>query len=71
MARATGLVVLVGGCIVLGDGPLPFAPVTEALRGPDPAEPSQTSSTPSSATVGRSWPGSMPDLGPSADEARC
>jgi DNA-binding NarL/FixJ family response regulator/tetratricopeptide (TPR) repeat protein len=33
MALADGAVVLLGGCIDLGDGALPYAPVIEALRG--------------------------------------
>ena len=33
MARDQGAVVLLGGCIDLGDGALPYAPVVEALRG--------------------------------------
>ena len=33
LARESGAVVLLGGCIVLGDGALPYAPVVEALRG--------------------------------------
>jgi DNA-binding CsgD family transcriptional regulator/tetratricopeptide (TPR) repeat protein len=33
LARAEGGVVLMGGCIPLGDGALPYAPVIEALRG--------------------------------------
>jgi DNA-binding CsgD family transcriptional regulator/tetratricopeptide (TPR) repeat protein len=32
-ADRDGAVVLTGGCIVLGDGSLPYAPVVEALRG--------------------------------------
>ncbi len=32
-ARNDGAVVLMGGCIPLGDGALPYAPVVEALRG--------------------------------------
>ncbi len=32
-AEAEGAVVLAGGCIPLGDGALPYAPVIEALRG--------------------------------------
>ena len=32
-ARSDGAVVLMGGCIPLGDGALPYAPVVEALRG--------------------------------------
>ncbi len=32
-ADRDGAVVLTGGCIVLGDGALPYAPVVEALRG--------------------------------------
>ena len=32
-ARATGAEVLEGGCVLLGDGALPYAPVVEALRG--------------------------------------
>jgi len=33
VARDEGCVVLVGGCVELGDGALPYAPVVEALRG--------------------------------------
>jgi len=32
-AQADGVVVLIGGCIDLGEGGLPYAPVVEALRG--------------------------------------
>ena len=32
-AQAEGAVILLGGCIDLGDGALPYAPVVEALRG--------------------------------------
>ena len=31
-ARADGAVVLLGGCIGLAEGSLPFAPIVEALR---------------------------------------
>lgn len=33
LARGTGALVLAGGCVPLGDGALPYAPVVEALRG--------------------------------------
>ena len=33
LARADGAIVLVGGCLVLGDGAHPYAPFAEALRG--------------------------------------
>jgi len=33
LAEVEGAVVLVGGCVVLGDGALPYAPIAEALRG--------------------------------------
>ena len=32
-ARREGMTVLKGGCIDLGDGALPYAPIVEALRG--------------------------------------
>src|SRR5688572_17405161 len=33
VAEAEGAVVLAGGCIDLGEGAMPYAPVAEALRG--------------------------------------
>src|SRR5690348_10733341 len=33
IARDEGCIVLIGGCVELGDGALPYAPVVEALRG--------------------------------------
>ena len=33
IAQAEGAIVLVGGCIDLGEGSMPYAPVAEALRG--------------------------------------
>ena len=67
LARATGSLVLIGGCIVLGDGPLPFAPVTEAIRGLiRQTEPDELASVigPSGSELARL----VPDLGPSVDE---
>src|SRR6476619_4306549 len=32
LAEADGMTVMQGGCLVLGEGALPFAPVAEALR---------------------------------------
>jgi DNA-binding CsgD family transcriptional regulator len=69
LARATGSLVLIGGCIVLGDGPLPFAPVTEAIRGlirqTDPDELASVIG-PSGTELARL----VPDLGPSAEEGQ-
>ena len=67
LARSSGAMVLVGGCIVLGDGPLPFAPVTEAIRDlirqTDPDE-LATIIGPSGTELSRL----VPDLGPFADD---
>jgi ATP/maltotriose-dependent transcriptional regulator MalT len=64
-AREDGFVVLTGGCIDLGDGSLPYAPVIEALRGyVGHADPDEIK-----AVVGHGRPELahlMPDLGPVA-----
>jgi DNA-binding CsgD family transcriptional regulator/tetratricopeptide (TPR) repeat protein len=67
-ARAEGAVVLLGGCILLGDGALPFAPVVEALRGfVRRAQPDELDAVLGS---GRSELARLvPDLGPVAEES--
>ena len=66
LARTDGLLVLAGGCIDLGEGSLPYAPVIEALRGyvrrADPDE--------LDAVVGHGrseLARLMPDLGPAGE----
>jgi ATP/maltotriose-dependent transcriptional regulator MalT len=67
-ARTEGAVVLQGGCILLGDGALPFAPVVEALRGfvrrahPDELDAVLGSGRTELARL-------VPDLGPVAEES--
>jgi ATP/maltotriose-dependent transcriptional regulator MalT len=67
-ARAEGAVVLLGGCILLGDGALPLAPVVEALRGfVRRAQPDELQAVLGS---GRSELARLvPDLGPVAEES--
>ena len=66
-ADRDGAVVLSGGCIVLGDGSLPYAPVVEALRGlvrrlsPDELDAIVGNGRADLARL-------VPDLGPAADE---
>ena len=68
LARGEGAVILQGGCLVLGDGALPFAPVVEALRGyvrrADPAE-LEVVLGPGRSELARL----VPDLGPVAEES--
>lgn len=66
LAEAEGAVVLLGGCIDLGEGALPYAPVVEAMRGlvrrTDPAD--------LEAVFGQGRPELarlLPDLGPVAE----
>ena len=67
-ARGEGAVVLQGGCILLGDGAFPFAPVVEALRGfvrrahPDELDAVLGSGRTELARL-------VPDLGPVAEES--
>ncbi len=66
-ADRDGAVVLSGGCIVLGDGALPYAPVVEALRGlvrrlsPDELDAIVGNGRADLARL-------VPDLGPAADD---
>ena len=66
-ADRDGAVVLTGGCIVLGDGSLPYAPVVEALRGlvrrlsPDELEAIVGNGRADLARL-------VPDLGPAQDD---
>ena len=67
LARADGAEVLLGGCIVLGDGALPYAPVVEALRGlvrRVPADELDALLGQGRSELARL----LPDLGPAADE---
>ena len=67
LARDDGAVVLLGGCIVLGDGALPYAPVVEALRGlvrRVPADELDALLGQGRSELARL----LPDLGPAADE---
>ncbi len=65
-ARDAGCVVLFGGCVELGDGALPYAPVVEALRGlvrrgdVDDVDAILGPARPELARL-------IPDLGPAAD----
>ena len=68
-ARTAGVEVLQGGCILLGDGALPYAPVIEALRGlvrRTPATDVEAVFGPGRAELARL----VPDLGPVVDDAR-
>jgi hypothetical protein len=63
-ARGQGVRVLGGGCVPLGEEGLPFAPVVEALRGPDrPAGPSRASGSRRSRPAGAGPAGARPGLG--------
>ena len=68
LARADRVVVLAGGCIDLGEGSLPFAPVIEALRGyVRHADPEELDAV---VRHGRSELARlMPDLGPAGEGA--
>jgi DNA-binding CsgD family transcriptional regulator len=67
LAQAEGAVVLQGGCILLGEGALPYAPVVEALRGlirRTPAEDLDALIGQGRAELARL----VPDLGPLAED---
>jgi DNA-binding CsgD family transcriptional regulator len=68
LARAEGAEVLQGGCIPLGEGALPYAPVVEALRGlirRTPDEELDALAGPGRSELARL----VPDLGPVGGEA--
>jgi DNA-binding CsgD family transcriptional regulator/tetratricopeptide (TPR) repeat protein len=67
LAEAEGAVVLAGGCIDLGEGAMPYAPVAEALRGlVRRADPEQLEAVfgPGRSELARL----VPDLGPVSEE---
>ncbi|HEX7195471.1 MAG TPA: AAA family ATPase, partial [Candidatus Limnocylindria bacterium] len=67
LAEAEGAVVLAGGCIDLGEGAMPYAPVAEALRGlVRRADPERLDAVfgPGRSELARL----VPDLGPVAEE---
>ena len=68
LARAEGAEVLQGGCILLGEGALPYAPVVEAIRGlirRTSVEDLENLVGPGRSELARL----VPDLGPVAEEA--
>ena len=68
LARAEGAEVLQGGCILLGEGALPYAPVIEALRGLV----RRTAATEVDSVFGQGrseLARLVPDLGPAAEDS--
>jgi DNA-binding CsgD family transcriptional regulator len=67
LARRDGMIVLIGGCIDLGEGSMPYAPVAEALRGfirKSDADELDAVLGPNRTELARL----LPDLGPVVDE---